>query len=48
MSNNKAELRAANITKYLNLINEDLETQFNELASEKKVIYYIYINYSLH
>ncbi|CAD8206162.1 unnamed protein product [Paramecium pentaurelia] len=37
LSNNKAELRAANITKYLNLINEDLETQFNELASEKKL-----------
>ncbi|CAD8206233.1 unnamed protein product [Paramecium octaurelia] len=37
LSNNKAELRAANITKYLNLVNEDLETQFNDLASEKKL-----------
>lgn len=26
LSNNKTEIRAANITKYLNLINEDLET----------------------
>ncbi|CAD8124341.1 unnamed protein product [Paramecium sonneborni] len=37
LSNNKAEIRATNITKYLNVINDDLEGQFNELAVEQKL-----------
>ncbi|CAD8127229.1 unnamed protein product [Paramecium sonneborni] len=37
LSNNKSEIRANNITKYLNVINEELEEQFNELAPEKKL-----------
>ncbi|CAD8070444.1 unnamed protein product [Paramecium primaurelia] len=37
LSNNKSEIRANNVTKYLNVINEELEAQFDELAPEKKL-----------
>ncbi|CAD8119705.1 unnamed protein product [Paramecium sonneborni] len=37
LSNNKAEIKSGSITKYLNVINEDLEAQFNELAPEQKL-----------
>ncbi|CAK67679.1 unnamed protein product (macronuclear) [Paramecium tetraurelia] len=37
LSNNKSEIHANNVTKYLNVINEELEAQFDELAPEKKL-----------